>query len=239
MTIRTIIVDDEQLIRELLQDSLEQVPFINVIHTCKNALELSRHLQTEPVDLLFMDVQMPGISGIQFLNTLEHPPMVIMVTAYEQYALQGFELNIVDYILKPFSFERLLKACNRAQELLLLKKTQHTGIVQPQSYLFVNVEYTMVKVAIDEITYIEGLKDYIKIHVSSSPKPVLTRMTMKAMEEKLPRGAFIRTHKSYMVALSKITVIKRDLVCLEAIEIPVSESFKEALLQAVKQVDGN
>ncbi len=237
--IRTVIVDDEQLIRELLQDSLGQVPYIEVIRTCKNALELSRYLQTEPIDLLFMDVQMPGINGIRFLHTLEHPPMIIMVTAYEQYALQGFDLNVVDYILKPFSFERLLKACNRAQELFQLKTAKNTGTAPAPQYLFVNVEYTLVKIVIADILYVEGLKDYIKIHLSTASRPVVTRMTLKAIEEKLPRGSFARTHKSYLVALSKITVIKRDLVCLGNIEIPVSESCKEPLLQAVKQFENN
>ncbi|MCF3108872.1 LytTR family DNA-binding domain-containing protein [Niabella sp. CC-SYL272] len=237
MTIRSVIVDDEPLIRELLEDSLAQIPFIKVVRSCKNALELAQYLQTEPIDLLFMDVQMPGISGIQFLNTLEQPPMIIMVTAYEQYALQGFELNVVDYILKPFSFERILKACNRAQELFQLKKIKNTGSEPQAQYLFVNVEYTLVKIAIADICYIEGLKDYIKIHLSAARKPVLTRMTMKAMEEKLPQGAFARTHKSYLVALSKITVIKRDLVCIDQVEIPISESYKEPFLQAVKKIE--
>ncbi|ANH81640.1 DNA-binding response regulator [Niabella ginsenosidivorans] len=237
--IRTAIVDDEQLIRELLQDNLSRIPFIEVVRVCKNALELSQYLQTEPIDLLFMDIQMPGINGIQFLNTLENPPLIIMVTAYEKYALQGFELNVVDYILKPFSFERILKACNRVSELYQLKKAKTTGTDLREQYLFVNVEYTLVKVAIADITYIEGLKDYIKIHLAGSSRPILTRMTMKAMEEKLPQGMFIRTHKSYLVALSKITVIKRDLVCIGPVEIPVSESCRDAFLQAVKRSENN
>ncbi|MBZ4190846.1 LytR/AlgR family response regulator transcription factor [Niabella beijingensis] len=237
--IRTIIVDDEPLIRELLLDNLNQIPFIEVVRTCKNALELSQYLQTDSIDLLFMDIQMPGISGIQFLSALEHPPMVIMVTAYEKYALQGFELNVVDYILKPFSFERILKACNRALELHQLKKTKSPGGEPPAQHLFVNVEYTLVKVTIAAITYIEGLKDYIKIHLDTDPKPVLTRMTIKSMEEKLPGGAFARTHKSYLVALDKITVIKRDLIYIGSTELPLSESYREAFLQAVKRLEGN
>lgn len=237
--IRTAIVDDEQLIRELLQDNLGQIPFIEVVRVCKNALELSRYLQTEPIDLLFMDIQMPGINGIQFLNALENPPMIILVTAYEQYALQGFELNVADYILKPFSFERILKACNRVSELYQLKKAKTAGTDLQTRYLFVNVEYTLVKVVIANITYIEGLKDYIKIHLEDASKPILTRMTMKAMEEKLPQGAFVRTHKSYLVAVSKITTIKRDLVCIGRVDIPISESCREAVLQAVKRFEHN
>ena len=159
---------------------------------------------------------------LQFLQSLSNPPLTILVTAYEKYALEGYNLQVADYLLKPFSFERFLKACNRADELLKLRQQP-----SPAKDFFVNVEYTQVKITVADIEYIEGLKDYIKIHLSSSPKPVLTRMTIKAMEEKLPAGAFIRTHKSYLVAASKITMIKRDLVYIGKTEIPVSESYKE------------
>lgn len=221
--IRCIAIDDEQLVRELLEDNIRQVPFLQLVKTCRNAMEALEVLQQEQIDLIFLDIQMPRLSGLQLLQSLQQPPMVILVTAYEQYALEGFNLQVVDYLLKPFSFERFLKACNRASELFRLRKP---AAVEDHSF-FVHVEYTQVKIHTADINYIEGLKDYIKIHLSGNAKPVLTRMTMKAMEEKLPAGAFIRTHKSYLVAVKKITAVKRDLVCIGSMEIPVSEFYKE------------
>ncbi|PSL25813.1 LytR/AlgR family response regulator transcription factor [Chitinophaga ginsengisoli] len=220
---RCIAIDDELLVRELLEDSIRQVPFLQLVKTCKNAIEAMEVMQQEPVDLIFLDIQMPKLTGLQFLRSLSQPPMVILVTAYEQYALEGFELRVVDYLLKPFSFERFLKACNHAYELFRL---QHKVAETPKDF-FVYVEYVQVKIVVADIEYIEGLKDYIKIYLSSSTKPVLTRMTMKAMEEKLPPPAFIRTHKSFLVAAKKITAVKRDLVVIGDKEIPVSEFYKE------------
>ncbi len=221
--IRCIAIDDEQLVRELLEDNIRQVPFLQLVKTCRNAMEALEVLQQEQIDLIFLDIQMPRLNGLQLLQSLQQPPMVILVTAYEQYALQGFNLQVVDYLLKPFSFERFLKACNRASELFRLRKP----VAAEDHSFFVHVEYTQVKILTADINYIEGLKDYIKIHLAGNAKPVLTRMTMKAMEEKLPAGAFIRTHKSYLVAVKKITTVKRDLVCIGNIEIPVSEFYKE------------
>ncbi|WP_436833867.1 LytR/AlgR family response regulator transcription factor [Parapedobacter sp. DT-150] len=221
-----MIVDDELLVRELLEDNIRQVPFLTLIASCKSAFQAMETLQTGKVDLMFLDVQMPRLNGLQFLQSLSAPPMVVLITAYEQYALEGFNFQVVDYLLKPFGFERFLKACNRADELFRLKNMHASDIGTPLEF-FVNVEYTRVKIVMADIDYIEGLKDYIKIHLHSSPKPVLTRMTMKAMEGKLPPGAFIRTHKSFLVSVSKITTIKRDFVCIGEIEIPWSDTYKE------------
>ncbi|GAB4033124.1 LytR/AlgR family response regulator transcription factor [Spirosoma jeollabukense] len=224
---RCLVIDDEQLVRELLEDTIRQIPFLQLVKSCKNALEANEVLQTASIDLLFLDIQMPRLTGIQFLQSLHKPPLVILVTAYEHYALEGFSLQVVDYLLKPFSFERFLKASNRAHELFRL---QQNSLAQPSPEpddFFVNVEYTLVKIVASDITYIEGLKDYIKIYLSSSRKPVLTRMSIRAMEEKLPASGFVRTHKSFLVAVSKITAIKRDFVCIGETEIPVGDFYKE------------
>jgi DNA-binding LytR/AlgR family response regulator len=227
MTMRCIIVDDEPLVRELMEDNTRQVPFLQLVRSCKTAMEALETLQDEQVDLIFLDIQMPRLSGLQFLQSLDHPPLVIMVTAYEKYAVEGFNLQVADYLLKPFSFDRFLKACNRAAELFRMK-TSVTTVETTRNYdFFVHVEYTLVKIIAADITYIESLKDYIRINLSSTSKPVLTRMTLKAVEAKLPPGAFVRTHKSFLVAVSKITAVKRDLVCIGATEIPVSETFRD------------
>lgn len=229
-----MIVDDEPLVRELLEDNISQAPFLKLVKSCRSGLEALKTLQQEQVDLIFLDIQMPRLNGLQFLQSLDSPPLVIIVTAYDQYAVEGFNLQVADYIVKPFSFDRFIKACNRAAELLQLKHNARPAEMVKNYDFFVNVEYTFVKINAADIAYIEGLKDYIKIYLSSTPKPVITRMTFKAIETKLPPGAFIRTHKSFLVAVAKITTIKRDFVCIGATEIPVSETFRGNVDQVLR-----
>jgi DNA-binding LytR/AlgR family response regulator len=161
--------------------------------------------------------------------------MTILITAYEQYALESYNLDVVDYLLKPVSFERFMKACNKAHERFLRQPLTPAAAEPAPDHFFVNVEYTLVKVLIADILYVEGLKDYIKIHVASSKKPVITRMSMKAIEEKLPPAQFIRTHKSFIIAAPKITAIKRDLVCLGELELPLSEFYKGNLDKVINR----
>ena len=235
---RCMVIDDEQLVRELLEDNIRQIPFLQWVKSCKNALEAMEAMQTTPVDLLFLDIQRPRVNGLQFLQALTDPPLVILVTAYEQYALEGFNLRVVDYLLKPFAFDRFLKACNRADELFRLRQNDKTTVAAGLQDFFVNVEYTLVKVNVNDILFIEGVKDYIKIYLASSPRPVLTRMTLKAMEEKLPPPAFIRTHKSFLVSVRQITAVKRDLVCIGSKEIPVSVSYKANVNRVIIDTGG-
>jgi len=227
---RCLAVDDEKLVLDLLVDNIRQVPYLTLAQTARNAMEAIEILQNEPIDLLFLDIQMPRLSGLQFLKTLPDPPLVILITAYDKYALEGFELNVVDYLLKPVSIERFLRACNRAHQLFQLK--HQTSVAQAPTALpdfFVHVEYSLVKIIAADVAWVEGLKDYIKIYLSSATKPVITRMTFKALEEKLPEPAFVRTHKSYLVAAQKITAVKRDFVMIGTTEIPVSEHYKDSL----------
>jgi DNA-binding LytR/AlgR family response regulator len=220
-----IAVDDEKLVLDLLVDNIQKVPFLHLVKRCKNAMEAAEVLHQEKIDLIFLDIQMPGLNGLQFLESLHHPPMVIFVTAYKEYAFDGFNLNAVDYLLKPVSFERFLKACNKAQDLYSLQQNQlQKG--EPMNYFFVYVEYNLVKVIISEILYIEGMKDYVKIFITSSTRPVITKMSLKSLEEKLSVHRFVRTHKSYILSADKITAIKRDLVCIGNLELPLSESYK-------------
>jgi DNA-binding LytR/AlgR family response regulator len=226
---RCIAVDDEKLVLDLLVDNIRLVPYLQLVKACRNAMEAIEVLQQEKIDLIFLDIQMPKLSGLQFIQTLQQPPMIILITAYEKYALESYNLNVVDYLLKPVSFERFLKACNKAKELFDLKNEKTVAQKESPDHIFVNVEYTLVKILFADILFIEGLKDYIKIHLASSSKPVLTKMSLKGMEENLPAEKFIRIHKSYIVAADKITVIKRDLVYIGNHEIPVSDFYKENL----------
>ena len=230
---RCLVIDDEQLIRDLLEDNIRQLPFLQLIKSCKNAIEAWDMLQKESVDLIFLDVQMPRMSGLQFLASLSHPPLVILVTAYREYALEAFDLQVVDYLLKPFSMERFMRACSKANELFQLKQRSALPVTAYPDF-FVNVEYTLVKITIADILYIEGLKDYIKIYLDTQDRPVLTRMSMKAMEEKLPPADFIRTHKSFLVSVKQITTVKRDFVCIGEKEIPVSPLYKEQVIRLIR-----
>lgn len=230
MKLRCIVVDDEPLVRELLEDNIAQVPFLSLVKSCNTAMDALKAIQEGPVDLIFLDIHMPRLNGLQLLQSLAHPPLAIIVTAFEKYAVEGFNLQVADYILKPFSFDRFLKACNRAAGLYRLKHSDASG-----HDFFVHVEYKLVKIVAADIDYVEGLKDYIKIYLSSGDKPVITRMSLKSIEEKLPAGSFIRTHKSFLVAASKITTIKRDFVCIGKTEIPVSETYRENVISKLKQ----
>lgn len=232
--IKCIAVDDEPLALDLLEDNINQVPFLQLVKRCKNAVEANEVLQKENIDLVFLDIQMPGLTGLQFLKTLSAKPMVIFITAYKKFAHEGFELDVIDYLVKPVSFERFLKAVNKASEYYNLKNSQQVN--QQRDYFFVYAEYTLVKIVISDITHIEGLKDYIKIHLTSSSKLIITRLSLKAMEENLPSNKFIRTHKSFIVAVDKIKSIRNNRIKLENEEVPLSEHYKESFF---KMVDPN
>jgi DNA-binding LytR/AlgR family response regulator len=222
--IRCIAIDDENLALDLIEDDILKVPFLQLVKKCRNAMEAMEVLQSEKIDLLFLDIRMPDISGIQFLKSLPQRPLVIFTTAYEKYALEGFELDVVDYLLKPYSFERFLKAVNKVQEHLQIleknKSPQDTGEITFSSrYIFVKSDYKLVKIEISEIQYIESLKDYVKI--VAGDKSVVTLSSMKAIEEKLVAPGFIRVHRSYMVNLRKINYIHRSYVKVGDKEIPI------------------
>lgn len=223
---RCIAIDDEKLVLDLLIDNIRRVPFLELVSSYRNPIEASGILQSEKIDLIFLDIQMPFLDGLKFLKTLNSPPMVILVTAHSKYALESYDFNVIDYLLKPVSFERFLRACNKAQQLFNLKSTAIYG-QESVDHLFVSVEYSLVKINFSAICFIEGLKDYVKIVLDESHRPILTKMTMKVIEEKLPNHLFVRIHKSYIIAVEKITSIKRDFVCIGNKEIPIGETYKE------------
>jgi two-component system, LytTR family, response regulator len=183
------------------------------------------------VDLIFVDIQMPGMTGLQFIESLTEKPMVILLTAYKQYALESYNLNVVDYLVKPVELKRFVAACNKAEELFQLKnlKKQPGNHHAAPGYMFVNADYSQVKVDFKNISYIEGLKDYLRIHLVDTVKPVITRMTFHEMEEQLPSEGFLRIHKSYIIALDSISSVRKNSVFIKDIEIPVGETYKEVI----------
>ncbi len=234
---RCLVIDDERPARELIADNIRMIPFLTLVASCKNAEEAMKVLAAEPVDLIFLDIQMPGLSGIQLLQSgLIDAPMVILVTAYEHYALEGFNLNVLDYVVKPVPFERFLKAATKARQLYLLKHKQ-TEMEPPmeQNYLWVNSDYSLVRINIDRITHIEGLKDYIKIYQENTNKPIIPRLSLHYMEDKLPAGKFMRVHRSFIVALDKIILVKKNRLYVPNAEIPFTDSYREELMRYIGQ----
>jgi len=230
--LRCIAIDDEPLALELLEDNIHKVPYLQLVATCNNAMEAIKVLQEQTVDLIFLDIQMPGLTGLQFIQSLNERPMIILITAYEKFALEGFNHDVVDYLVKPVSLDRFVKACNKAWKLYQLKtKSKEPKAGKSPDYIFVNADYSLLKVVIDDIMWVEGLKDYIKIHIRNSSKPVITRMTMKSVEELLPDERFIRIHKSYIAAMSFITAIRRTTVMIGTLELPVSDTYQEKLMK--------
>jgi DNA-binding LytR/AlgR family response regulator len=231
--IRCLAVDDEVLALDLLEDNIRMIPSLQLVKRCKNGFEALEVMQKEKIDLIFLDIQMPGLTGLQFLQSLPTQPMVILITAYDKFALEGFNQNVLDYLVKPVSFERFLKAANKAIELHGLKSKSSLSETEPE-YIFVNSEYNLVKIVLADITHVEGLKDYIKIHLSSSPKPVITRLSLKSIEEKLPARKYVRVHKSFIISVDKITSIRNNRIKMLNAEVPISEFYRENLFNLIE-----
>lgn len=227
--LRCLAIDDEPLALELLEDNISKVPYLELVAACSNPLEAMKILQQQKVDLIFLDIQMPGLTGLQFIQSLAEKPMFILITAYEKYALEGFNLDVVDYLVKPVAVERFIKACNKANELFQLKSRPVSATDAAPDYLFLNVDYSLLKVVIADIVWIEGLKDYIKIHLKSSTKPVITRMGMKSIEDELPASKFLRIHKSYIVSIAHITAIRKNSVFIGDLELPAGDIYRDVL----------
>jgi len=228
--LRCIAIDDEPLALELLEDNISKVPFLKLVASCENPLEAMKVMQEHSVDLVFLDIQMPGLTGLQFIQSLAQKPLFILITAYEKYALEGFNLDVVDYLVKPVALERFIKACNKALELHQLKnKPANASASPPTDYIFVNSDYSLLKVVVADITWVEGYKDYIKIHLRNATSPIVTRMSMKTVEELLPAATFIRIHKSYIVSIASITAIRKNSVFLGKLELTVGDNYRDSL----------
>lgn len=233
-----LIIDDEPLAIELLEDFVSKIPFLKLEKSCSNAFEAMHEIQSKKIDLIFSDIEMPDFTGIEFMKSLEKKPLIIFTTAYSHYAVEGFNLNAVDYLVKPIPFHRFIKAVNRAQEVFKLKKKQETAIPEMEvqskiDFIFVKSEYENVKVNLNSIKYIEGLKDYIKIY-SDRPKPILTLNSLKAFEDKLPEN-FIRVHRSFIVSLNYIDSVQRNRIVIDKVRIPIGQNYKD---EFIKRIEG-
>ncbi|MCG6188519.1 LytR/AlgR family response regulator transcription factor [Maribellus maritimus] len=225
--IRTIAIDDEPLALQLVEGYISKTPFLELVDTFDNPLDAMDFLNNKSVDLIFLDIHMPDLSGIEFTRILQNRPKIIFTTAYEKYALEGFKLEAVDYLLKPFNYEEFLTAAKKAQKLIGLEKQSHEKVEANNEFLFLKSEYKIRRINFNEIKYIEGLKDYVKVYLQNETKPILSLNTLKALEAKLPSEKFMRVHRSYIVNLEKIETIERSRIVFGKTYIPVSEQYKD------------
>lgn len=237
--INVIIVDDEPLAQDVLETYIGKIPELNLVRKCNNALEANEALKTNDIDLMFLDIQMPQLTGTDFLKTLSDPPLVIFTTAYPNYAIEGFELNALDYLLKPISLERFMKAVNKAMDQIELQSKEAGGGAPnaDDEYFFVKADKKLVKVNFKDIIYIEGLKDYVIIRMESSR--VITLQTMKSLEDKLPQNVFRRIHRSYIVNIDRIHAIVGNMVEVmeknQAKHLPIGKNYRDELLDIINK----
>jgi DNA-binding LytR/AlgR family response regulator len=229
---KCIAIDDEPLALEIIKEYCNKTGFIYLTNTYTNPLDSITDIRMHNIDLIFLDIQMPNLTGFNFLKSLTNPPLIIITTAYPEHALTGFEFSVVDYLVKPFSFERFIKAVTKAFDLNNLMKGNNPNSSSEPDFFLVKVEYSTVKIDLASILYIEGLKDYIKIYCGS--KPILTKSTLKNIEAKLPSAKFIRIHKSFIVSLSKVKSIENSRIVIGDIRIPIGDKYRDQFYEKLK-----
>lgn len=232
MNVKAIIVDDEPLARQVIVQYAMDIPNLEIVCACNNAIEANQMLRENEIDLMFLDVNMPKLSGLDFLKNLKNPPLVVLTTAYTDYALEGYELNILDYLKKPFSFDRFFKAFQKAEEHLALLNHRN----EPKSnaeYMFIKANKKAVRVGFEDICFIEGLGDYIKIHLKDTN--LVTNLSMKKMEDLLPANEFFRIHKSFIIRLDRIQSIEGNQVEIGKNKLPVGNNFRQAFNDLIEQ----
>ncbi len=237
--ITCIAIDDEPLALGLMVSHIQKTPFLELKAQFDNPFDAMEFLEGNQVQLLFLDIQMPDLTGVEFAQILNKNSKVIFTTAYDKYAIEGFKLEALDYLLKPISYEVFLKSANRALKHFSLVSNSETNAVanvsSNENFLFVKADYQVKRIDYSEILYFEGLKDYVKLHIESSSKPIVFHSTMKSLEEKLPKDRFMRIHRSYIVGLDNIKTIERDRILFGEERIPISKQYKVAFDDFIKR----
>lgn len=236
---KCIIIDDEPLAQQIIEDYIKMIPFLQLEKKCNSVFDALDILQKTKIDLIFLDIHLPNVSGIEFIHSLENRPMFIFTTAYSEHALEAFELSAVDYLLKPISFSRFLKATNKAYSLYSSSNhhSNHDDSQEStetdQEFILVKADYKSVKIKLSQILYIEGLKDYVKIYLQNQDKPIITLNSLKRMSENLPTGRFLRVHKSFIINTNKIKSVTKNRIIIHDRWIPVGESYKSDFQNSV------
>ncbi|MDE5612879.1 MAG: LytTR family DNA-binding domain-containing protein [Odoribacter sp.] len=235
MELNCLIVDDEPLALDLLESYVQRTSFLHLKGRCGSAVDVLQKLKEERIDLIFLDIQMPELTGLELSRMIEQQVRIIFTTAFEQYALEGFKVNALDYLLKPISYPEFLKAANKALQWFEMKSSAQTAGKQEDGCIFVKSDYRLLKIALQKICYIEGLKDYVKIYTEDSPHPVVSLISMKSLEESLPADSFIRVHRSFIVNLDKVAVVERNRIVFGSTYIPVSDSYRDKFLEFINR----
>jgi DNA-binding LytR/AlgR family response regulator len=226
--ISCLIVDDEPLALNLLESYVNKTPFLELKGKYNSPIEALEQLHSEKIDLLFLDIQMPDLTGIELSKSIDKNTKVVFTTAFSEYALEGYKVNALDYLLKPFNYQEFLNAAMKARELIELTEKQTTAEKADKKFIFVRSEYKQLKIQLADILYIEGLKDYVKIWLVNQPHPILSLMSLKHIDEELPHDNFMRVHRSFIVALDKIQAVERGQILINKERITVADQYKEA-----------
>jgi DNA-binding LytR/AlgR family response regulator len=236
MKTKCLVIDDEPLARDLMRSHISKLENFEIVAECGDCMKAMQELRDQKVDLMFMDIQMPQITGIEFLKILKNPPKVIITTAYREYALDSFELDVVDYLLKPITFERFLKSVNKfyqvSQEETQSTTTVSDVIQSDEAFIYVKENKRVIKVNLNEILYIEGLSEYVQIYTDK--KKIITKTSMTSLEEKLPTDSFLRIHKSFIVSMSRIEAFTAHTIEVPGKELPIGRSYKNLVLNALQ-----
>ncbi len=233
--IRTIAIDDEPLALQLVSGYVRKTPFLELVESFDNPISAMEYLENNSVELIFLDIQMPDLTGIEFARVVHTGAKIIFTTAYEKYALEGFKLDAVDYLLKPFGYEEFLVAAQKARKLLELEQKASSSIETNNEFLFLKSDYKIRRINFSEIQYIEGLKDYVKVFLKNDPKPILSLNSLKTLEIKLPSAKFMRVHRSFIVNLDCINTVERFRIVFGNVYIPVSDQYKEKFQEYLDQ----
>ena len=233
MKINCLAIDDEPLALKQIGSYIERTPFLELTALCSSAVEAMKYLNDRKIDLMFVDINMPDLSGMEFVQSLGNKPQVIFTTAYSEYAIQGFQVDALDYLLKPISYAVFLKSANKANAWFEMKNKPVETLQASQDYLFVKSDYKLIRIMLSDISYIESSNEYITIH-QTNEKPVTTLMRLKSMEEQLPEKLFMRVHRSFIVNLEKVRVIERNRIVFDSkTYIPIGDQYKEKFQQFV------
>ena len=238
MKIRSLVIDDEPLAQRVIERFAEDLPFLEIVHKCNHAMDALELLKTTEIDLIFLDINMPKLTGIEFLRTLKHPPLIIITTAYAEFAIQGFDLNVLDYLMKPFSFERFVRAVQKAQETLLKRDLRDAETTSQEStesdFVFIKSSKKTFRVKFTDILYVEALGDYVKIFTND--RMIVSYQSMKNLEKLLPPKDFPRIHKSFIISMARIEMIEGNHVKIKDRRIPIGTNYKTEFEKLIKTV---
>lgn len=230
MKINCAIIDDEPLARDLLESYVNKTPFLTLAGKYGSAVEAMNDVKEQHIQLLFLDIQMPDLNGIEFSRLVPPETRIIFTTAFQQYALDGFRVNALDYLMKPINYNEFLQSASKALEWFTLVEKDHASPT-PADFIYVKSDYKLIQIKLKDILYIEGLKDYLKIYLEDQPRPILSLLSMKNMEERLPHPQFMRVHRSYIVQMAKVKVLDKTQIILGKSRIPISDSYRNEIMQ--------